>query len=244
MASATPNPTAAHLWIGVDDTDAIGARGTGSRARELAYMLQERFSVYGVTRHQLKRDPRIPMTAKNSAAAIHLVLDGRPVDLTRLANALAVHVQRIAAAGSDPGLCVAPRVPPTVVAFGRRAKAEIVTQRDARALAAREGLILHGLGGDQDGVIGALAAVGLAASGNDGRFILFDAVREVQGLQPVARILSAGVTRVQTLAGEPLHAGWIDVGKGLRPAMVDGQPVLYVQACDRENDRWIAIRRD
>jgi tRNA(Ile2) C34 agmatinyltransferase TiaS len=231
------------VWIGVDDTDALHTRGTGFLARELAYVLQGQFPVYGVTRHQLKRDPRIPMTAKNSAAAIHLSLDAASIDLLRLANALAVHVQRHAALGSDPGLCVARQVSPAVTAFGCRAQVEIVSQGEARALAAQEGLILYGLGGDQQGVIGALAAVGLAASGNDGRFILFDAIRGIQGVQPVAQILAAGVERVQTTSGDPVRDGQVDVGKGLRPAMVDGRPVLYVRPADH-GQHWVAVRRD
>ena len=69
--------------------------------------------------------------------------------------------------GSDPGLCLTERVPPAVIEFGRRCQRDVVAQREARDLAARHAICLEGLGGTEDGVIGALAAVGLVAGGND-----------------------------------------------------------------------------
>jgi tRNA(Ile2) C34 agmatinyltransferase TiaS len=62
-------------------------------------------------------------------------------------------------------------VPHEVIRFGVRCQYEVVTQDEARELAKRSGLPLAGLGGTEDGVIGAMAAVGLAASYNDGRVV-------------------------------------------------------------------------
>jgi hypothetical protein len=41
--------------------------------------------------------------------------------------------------GNDPGLCVAANVPPTVVAFGRRAQSTLVDQNEAWQLATHSG---------------------------------------------------------------------------------------------------------
>ncbi|EUA24672.1 hypothetical protein I552_3211 [Mycobacterium xenopi 3993] len=58
-----------------------------------------------------------------------------------------------------------------LVDFGRRAKREVLCTNQAHELAAGLGVHLSGHGGSCDGVIGALAAVGLHLSGNDGLFI-------------------------------------------------------------------------
>jgi hypothetical protein len=130
--------------------------------------------------------------------------------------------------GSDPGLCVAIDIPSPVVRFGRRVQRELVTQAEARALAASFGMALMGLGGTEDGVIGALAAVGLAASGDDGRYVLIGRSRELSGLLPVAELMAAGIHRVETTDGRPVSDGLVYADK-LRPARRGGRPVAVVE---------------
>ena len=169
--------------MGLDDTDTLESRGTGHLAREVAAVLGADYSLLGVTRHQLLVHPDIPYTAKNSSAAIHLRSnghDGRESVLERVKNVMRAHFNP----GSDPGLCVVSDVPAAVIDFGRRAQQEVVTQAEARALAHEHGIPLLGLEGTEDGVIGAIAAVGLAASGNDGRYVLIGRCRELAGLRP------------------------------------------------------------
>ena len=66
--------------IGLDDTDNLESRGTGHLARFMATALAQDFQVQGVTRHQLLEDPRVPMTAKNSCAAILFEGESYPLD--------------------------------------------------------------------------------------------------------------------------------------------------------------------
>ncbi len=228
------------IWIGLDDTDMPGSPGTGRLAREIAGRLGERFPLFGVTRHQLLQDPRVPMTARNSAAVIHLEADGA-AELEEMAWLVGRWVMERAAPGSDPGLCLAWQVPASVMAFGRKAKETLVTLAEAHILADQAGLILRGLGGDGSGAVGALAAVGLAASGEDGRFILRGRLRELEGLQPVPTLLAAGVARVQAVDGQLLTEGMVDTRGRLRPSLVGGEPVLWVR---RESGRWVAMQRD
>ena len=136
--------------------------------------------------------------------------------------------------GSDPGLCVAHDVPAAITEFGRRVQRQLVTQEEARALAAAHAIPLVGLGGDQAGVIGALAAVGLAAAGEDGRYVLVGRSRELSGLQPVSAVLAAGIAAVQTLDGQPVTDGLVRADK-LRPARRGGQPVAVVEWA---GDHW------
>jgi tRNA(Ile2) C34 agmatinyltransferase TiaS len=227
------------LFIGLDDTDTLESPGTGHLARRIAGVLAADYPVLGVTRHQLLVDARVPCTKHNSSAAIALNVNGGldPAILLRRVRALMLADYQ---PGSDPGLCVAWDVPASITEFGRRAQQQLVYQAEARALAEAHTVPLAGLGGDHGGVIGALAAVGLAASGDDGRYVLVGRLRELNGLQPVSAVLAAGVTAVQTLDGRPVTDGLVQTDK-LRPARRGAQPVAVVEWA---GDRWQPLKLD
>lgn len=229
------------ILIGLDDTDTLeSAAGTGRLATLIMQELGElRIDGYGVSRHQLLFDRRIPYTAKNSANVIHVV--GNDLDILAIAEYVEGIMRAHYEPGSDPGLCIGADVPDPIVHFGRRAQREIVTQEEALALAQNHGLLLRGLGGTNGGVIGALAGVGLASSGNDGRFTRFGRIRELIGVVSVADILSAGVKAVRTLDEVSIAEGEIDTEGKVRPSLRDGQAILYVE---RSNGRWRALRLD
>jgi tRNA(Ile2) C34 agmatinyltransferase TiaS len=226
------------LIIGLDDTDNLESRGTGHLARQIAGALAAECDVLGVTRHQLLVDPRVPYTKNNSASAILLRVDGLNV------QAVADRVRALMLAdyhpGSDPGLCVAASVPSAVTDFGRRAQREVVTQEEARALAGQHGISLSGLGGDEGGVIGALSAAGLAACGDDGRYVLVGRSRSLTGLQPVSAILGAGIDAVQTIEGRPVSEGLVSVDR-LRPSRRGGRAILFVEPV---GDTWRPLKLD
>ena len=142
--------------------------------------------------------------------------------------------------GSDPGLCVAQHVPVEVVAFGQRAQREVLTRQEATVLAAGHWIALMGLGGDEGGVIGALAAVGLAATGQDGRYVLEGRSRELRGLQPIDVLMAPGITAVQTLEGCAVTAGLVQSDK-LRPARRSGRCILVVE---RAGEYWMPVKLD
>ena len=138
--------------------------------------------------------------------------------------------------GSDPGLCVAwdgcPAMP-ALIAFGKRAAVEVVTQEEARAAAA--GAHLSGHGGTEDGIIGAAAGVGLTADGWNGRLIEFRSVfghlRDIPEPVSVADLGAAGITvvSVDRDAPVPLPDGLVRADGWLRPRLWAGRPVLPVQ---------------
>lgn len=225
------------IYIGLDDTDNLESRGTGHLARMLAGELCRDYPVFGVTRHQLLFDPRIPCTKKNSCAALAV---GGGVSVDDLAERVRAYMLADFQPGSDPGLCITGEVPAAVTEFGQLAQREIVTQAQARQLAAEYGMLLEGLGGTEDGVIGALAAVGLASCGEDGRYVQVGSIRELQGLVPVEAVLAAGVVQVQTLDGRPVLEGMIAAEK-LRPARRNGIPIAFVDWCE---DHWLPVKLD
>jgi tRNA(Ile2) C34 agmatinyltransferase TiaS len=225
-------------FIGLDDTDNLESRGTGHLARMMAQALAGDFHVHGVTRHQLLYDERVPMTAKNSCAAVLFEGDEYPLE------EIALFARKVMLddfqPGSDPGLCVASVVPVDVISYGQRARREFLYQQEPRDLADAHGIHLEGLGGDEDGVIGALAAVGLAASREDGRYVQVGSIRELEGLHPLGNVLAAGITSVKTLDGESVTEGMLLTDK-LRPARRGGEPVLFVE---REDDHWLPLKLD
>lgn len=227
------------VYIGLDDTDNHDSRGTGRLARSIAAELDGKVELLGVTRHQLLVDPRVPYTARNSCACL-LVEASEQVDLKELFGYVRALMVADFQPGSDPGLCLCREPGEAISTFGRRAQRELVSQQEARRLAAGQDILLEGLGGTQDGVIGALAAVGLAASGEDGRYILVGGARDLDGLQPVEAVLQAGIVRICTPDGAAVLDGQVMTGK-LRPARRSAQPVLYV---DRQSDFWQPLKID
>lgn len=227
------------IVIGIDDTDMPGVGGTGRLARRLAAFLEAAGLAIsrGVTRHQLYRGSGVPMTSHNSAAAITCA---PLVPVPVLCAQMVAFVERGSISGSDPGVAMLTGPAPAgVLQFARRAQQELVTQAEALRVAAGAGIEVVGLGGTEDGVIGALSAVALRDGGDDGRFIDLRGIREVTGAVPVGRLLhETGIARVVDLDhGETLDdAVILDVGNWVRPRLIGGLPVL---AARREKGKWV-----
>lgn len=227
------------IYVGIDDTDVLGARGTNQLARSLIAALTPDFRCVRLVRHQLLDDPRVPYTSKNGSASIRLerLAD---VSLAELADRCRQHMLADFIEGSDPGLCVAANVPAAITQFGLRSKSELVTRQEAHDLARRCGIHLEGLGGTCDGVIGALAAVGLAATGSDGRVVQLGRwPDDLSGLQPVAALRRRGVAVCCRASGRRFEHGLVDVGKHLRPNRWGGEDVLFVEQVGDGSRQWL-----
>lgn len=226
------------FFLGIDDTDILGQRpGTGRLARELGTYLESRAlaRLVGVVRHQLLVDPRIPYTSHNSPACLILETDAQTDDIAQdVFDAAGGYVAQRSACGSDPGVCLgaSQRVAAGIIRFGYRASEEVVAKADAVTLASQHGLLCAELGGTGDGVIGALAAVGLTAEGNAGRFLEL-----AGGLRGFGDCVSAQVLRQRGVGllsisrnGEVVpSAASIETGDWVRPRLIGGRPVLLVE---------------
>lgn len=237
------------LLVGIDDTDNLTSRGTGYRARCLGARLSEQglATVRGISRHQLLVDPAIPYTSHNSSLCLFLHPTG-PIEA--IAESCRSFLEAESADGSDAGLCVAglKQANEAVREFGRRAQIQVLKQEDARHLAEHEGLLLEGLTGDQGGVIGALAAVGLRAMGRDGRLVWVAGIRERTGMQcSIAELLEeTGVEAVETVAGDAVmdRGAYVDLGEWARPIVRNDRAVLLVE--ENRNDKateWRVVER-
>lgn len=179
----------------VDDTDDLsGATSTGY----VAELIAERVAgldgrvVLGISRHQLLLAEGVSYTSHNSSMCFAAVMPSARIDELRAAALDVIAHER--AKTSDPGLCIAafslgqrrvglrcvpdlggdPEVQRAIsrlVSFGLKAKEVICTKEEAYALARDTPWVwLSEHGGTGEGVIGALAGVGLRLSGSDGRF--------------------------------------------------------------------------
>ena len=231
--------------LGIDDTDDRVSRGTGYRVRQLADHLVrvELARPLSITRHQLFVSPEIPYTSHNSSACMLLECDSGQTET--LWESAGEFLARVSASGADAGLGLADQagVRHEAESFGRRAKRAVLTQAEAQGVASESNIRLIGLTGTGGGIIGALAAIGLRASGEDGRFLWLPGLRELQGKRPAAEIRATGhVDRICTLNGQDLYPETlIEVGEWARPVLRGGLATLYVE---EHNHEWHILSKD
>jgi hypothetical protein len=232
------------IHIGIDDTDMPDTPGTNQLARALVRHVADAYRCVRITRHQLLEDPRVPCTSHNGSASIQL----QPLaacNREQLVGLLRQRVQEWSVPGSDPGLCVAEDVPERVTEFALRCQRELVTQDMARSLADACGMHLEGLGGTEGGVIGALAAVGLSAAGDDGRVVQIGTwPDDLSGVQNLRTLEARGVEVRRLADGENVRSGVVDVGKHLRPNLRGHRFVLFVEPQPQATHgaEWLAVR--
>ncbi len=220
------------IYLGFDDTDSLDCDyGTGKVARWFGDELPDGCRLWGVVRQQLLVDDAIPYTSHNSSACL-IIESSRNGGLFReLAERAEKHIERHAAAGSDPGLCMAAegvQGMAGLVEFGLSCTRSVVTQEDAWS--ACPGIHLSGHGGSNDGIIGAAAAVGLTASGWYGRFIEFGLLRRLPSELRVDELEARGI-RLMAMdrdAPVPKPGDRVLTQNWVRPRLMAGQPVLPV----------------
>jgi hypothetical protein len=222
------------LYVCIDDTDSPDSRGTG----ELAFLLTEEVEKRGwgtcgpITRHQLLVHPDIPYTSHNSSMCFGADMECRNIAMfTEFAGDF---LARESADGSDPGLCVAVSErlehPDLLVEFGYRTKRSVVKMSDAYSVAEKEGLHLSSHGGSGQGIIGALAGVGLRISGNDGRMRGSLEIPAINGMATIGDILMhPWVDAVQTPDGvSPKKEGRVRLVDKIKTVLLGGRHVLLV----------------
>ena len=174
----------ASIIVCVDDTDdETRSTSTGKVAEMIASRVVElggRIRL-GITRHQLLLSEDVPYTSHNSSMAFEALVPESRVD--ELHDDAVKILAKECVETADPGLAiailpereemdeVAQQQIEALVAFGRRAKRVYCPKESAYGVA--QGIPWVSLsehGGDGQGVVGALAGIGLRLSGSDGRF--------------------------------------------------------------------------
>jgi hypothetical protein len=92
--------------------------------------------------------------------------------------------------------------------------------------------------------VGALAAVGLAASGEQGRVVFHQkGYGEIRGLISVEKLLEFGVLVIEESSQMLVSNGAVDLVKKLRPNIRKQKVVLYVEK-GQEINSWVALKRN
>ncbi len=157
----------------VDDTDMPGTEGTGRLVQRMCHLLARETKALcsAITRHQLYVHEDIPFTSHNSAMCFEATLRERPGRFIRL---MGDFLEKNSEKGSDPGLCLAcldhGLDEKALIQYGKKAKITVSSKEKAYDLAQKTGVFLSEHGGTGQGVVGAIAGVGLRLSGNDGRY--------------------------------------------------------------------------
>ncbi|MCP4020697.1 MAG: hypothetical protein GY729_02545 [Desulfobacteraceae bacterium] len=161
--------------ICIDDTDMPGTKGTGWLVQELCKLLEQNKmadSTSPISRHQLFVHEDIPFTSHNSAMCFEMALQNN--DIFQVIDFMAAFLEERSQKGSDPGLCVAGLDQnldrERLIKFGKNAKKAVSSKEAAYDLAKETGIHLSEHGGTGQGVVGAVAGIGLRLSGNDGRY--------------------------------------------------------------------------
>ncbi len=164
-----------HIYLSIDDTDNLDSPGSGHVAEVMAKEMQQlglTLHCGNITRHQLFVHESIPYTSHNSSMCFPAdISDNNLSGVIQFAKEFLV---KTSAPGSDPGLCVAvvgeSLDRQSLIDFGLLAKKTVFTKQNAYDLAERTGVHLSEHGGTGDGIVGALAGIGLRLQGSDGRF--------------------------------------------------------------------------
>jgi hypothetical protein len=236
------------VLIGIDDTDNDTSPGTGQLARRLARELEQHGAkLHGITRHQFLLDDRIAYSTHNSGACLALEWIKPISDLNFAYDMIAGW----SADGSDPGMCVAlsDSVVSDVMQWGWAATRQVLSQDQAVALAKVHGLDLRALGGTGDGIIGALASIGLRTDGNEGRFLDLPGLRELDDIVTIKQLEKLGIHVAHTAENDhnAESASHSSGGRArymthnwVRPRLVQGRPVWPVEWSE-DDHAWIAI---
>lgn len=230
------------LYLAIDDTDDIGTKGTGEIAEEIAQLIEAqglgRTSM--VTRHQLFVHDSIPYTSHNSAMCFQ-IFTAEP-DPEAIRSLAIKHLLAESAPASDPGLALLSSdgredwTP--LVTYGLSAKRQVLTKTDAYSLAEELAVHLSEHGGTGDGVIGALAAIGLRMTGSDGRFKGRLKLPAAEGLWRVSDIIGqTTASAVVDLNGQCLSSDEeVYLSGKIKAVLLNHQQTLLVNRDD--NDQW------
>jgi hypothetical protein len=188
--------------------------------------------------------PKIPYTSHNSSKGIGFETSA---SLAKVQTAAKHYLVENLQDGADPGICICPedKMTEDILAYGQAAMQKVLTKASARKLAKQTGIYLAECGGTGDGIIGALAAVGLRASGNDGRFVQLPGIKELTGRVTVRKIMQeSAIVAVTDESGAPVaDTAVVDSKDWIRPSVVDGKPVLRVRRSAPIADAWEPVLR-
>jgi hypothetical protein len=224
-----------HIFIGIDDTDTQNSNGTGFLSRELAKQIESNNlgKVVNITRHQLFISNKIKYTNRNNSACIEL--------LTSKKDLLILFCREMVLSSTNPEsqpvivYAESNLISENIIDFSCKAKTSIQNINDAIKLAKDSSFVIDFLrSGKKNGVIGAVAAIGLRATGNDGRVIWVNGY-EIKGLTGTYMVgevyCRTHVDAIRTIDGYkvPTNASIDFENKRIKPVLKDNTITFLVE---------------
>lgn len=237
------------ILVCIDDTDNLESKGTGAIAQELIDLIETNGIGKGgiITRHQLFLHDDIPYTSHNSSMCFDCSINPDSYDI--LIDLCTNYLESESAPGSDPGISIAIKSQldsyEPLINFGFRAKKAVLTKKDAYNLANTTGIFLQEKGGTGDGVIGALAGIGLRLSKNDGEIkgglkeFLNDniySIKEMKRVSVLEQVLDIDLNEIQD--DELVYIQW-----KAKPIMTNGLITLILQ-WSKDKNTWTTMDKN
>lgn len=220
--------------IGVDDTDNSRSSSTGLLGQRLGLFLESSGlgKLESVTRHQLMVNSQLVYTSDNSAICVTFEADSSK--RSEIEMTCRSFILREYSAGANAGFVLAswPQITADVYTWARTVKTYLINREEAIQMARSARISITGLTGNGNGVIGALAAIGLRFRGDDGRFIWLPGMQLLNsGIYSSSEIMGiVPFDRIENLRGRaPKPEDQIEVGKWIRPVLREGRCVLLVE---------------
>ena len=232
------------IFIGIDDTDTQTSKGTGYLSRELAKQIESNNlgKVVNITRHQLFISDKIKYTNRNNSACIEV--------LTSQKDSLILFCREMVLSTTHPEsqpvivYADAKSVAQNIIDFGCKAKTSIIKINEAIKLAEESGLVIDVLRSDKNGIIGAIAAIGLRTTGNDGRAIWVNGyeINGLTGTYMVGEVYSrTHVDAIKTIDGYkiPTNASINFENKRIQPVLKDNTITFLVEEINNDQNESI-----
>lgn len=234
------------FFLGIDDTGQPGKSGSGETALSLGLHLQacKLARLVHVSAHALIPPAEIPHSTLNHAYC--LTLEGEALQLREIDMESRVYLMRHSAAGANPGFALTPRerVIERIQNWGKACQMFTMERREALDLARSQGITTTGFTGSGSGVIGALAAVGLRASGSDGWIAWLPGLPDLKGVMTFSEILQISTfDYVKSLRGRtPDFRDRIQLGERVMPLLYNDRTLLLLAPAPRSAGwEWTAL---
>lgn len=200
-----------YYLLGIDDTDSPELSDTPSFAYSLACQLESKSlaRLVNISCHQLLQHPSISHTKNNVCCCIFLDTEEIRVREIDLVCREVLHHE--CAVKSNPGYALAAwnQFDAELVMWGKNAKTTLLDRKQCLSIGRKHNIAIAGIMGSGQGVIGALAAIGLRYEGNDGWISWMPGLSALDGIY------------TQTQLAQMIHFDLIESARHKRPALED-----------------------
>ena len=233
------------IFIGIDNTDSKTSNGTGFLSRELGkhIELKNLGKVLNITRHQLFLSEKITFTNRNNSACIEVAACNQEELITFCKEFVINNSDK----NAKPAVLFAKPLSVTseLIEFSIKAKSNVVTVKEALSFINKTNFIDVYVGKDNNGLIGAVSAIGLRATGNDGT-VIWAKGHEIIGMKGTYMAgevyCETYVDTIKTLGGYkvPTNATIIFENKLIKPVLEDNNVTLIVEEInENKTDNFI-----